>query len=100
MNRRRFLRSLGVMSAGAALVSRAGGWAAEAASLPAQEASANGWRTFEVTTRVEMLKPVGRTRIWLPAALTRETPFQRTMGNTFQANGGTARLIKSSPVDG
>ena len=34
------------------------------------------WRTFEVTTRVEVLKPSGSTRVWLPAALLGATPFQ------------------------
>ena len=27
------------------------------------------WRTFEVTTELEVLKPSGATRLWVPAAL-------------------------------
>jgi len=53
------------------------------------------WRTFEVTTRVEVLKPAGATRIWLPAALVGETPFQKTLANTFDVEGGTANMIES-----
>ncbi len=87
MNRRDFLRSAGVVSAGAAFP--------RAATLFARAAEPSDWRTFEVTTRVEVLKPSGATRIWLPAALTRETPFQRTLANTFQAKGGTAKIIES-----
>jgi transglutaminase-like putative cysteine protease len=54
-----------------------------------------GWRTFEVTTRVEVLKPDGETRIWLPAALMRDTPFQRTLANKFTTESGTATLNES-----
>jgi len=53
------------------------------------------WRTFEVTTRVEVLKPTGATRVWLPAALLGETPFQKTLANDFRAEGGTAKLVEN-----
>lgn len=53
-----------------------------------------GWRTFEVTTHVEVLKPSGSTRVWLPAALPTETPFQKTLANEFKADGGTAKLVE------
>jgi len=53
------------------------------------------WRTFEVTTRVEVLKSSGATRIWVPAALINQTPFQRTLANTFDAKGGTAKIVES-----
>jgi len=84
MNRRTFLRSNGVLCAGAAL----------SKALPglSQAASADGWRTFEVVTRVELLKPSGTGHIWLPAALIRETPYQRTQSNRFVADGGEVRL--------
>ena len=54
----------------------------------------SGWRTFEVQTRVEVLKPAGATRIWVPAALINETPFQKTLGNRFDAAGGKTRLVQ------
>jgi transglutaminase-like putative cysteine protease len=47
-----------------------------------------------VTTRVEVLRPSGITRIWIPAALVAETPFQKTLTNTFNAEGGTAKNIE------
>lgn len=62
----------------------------------AQEPATTGWRTFEVITKVEVLKPSGVTRIWLPAALVSETPFQKTIANEFKAEEGTAKLIKST----
>jgi transglutaminase-like putative cysteine protease len=52
------------------------------------------WRTYEVITRVEVLKPSGTTRIWLPAALIGQTPFQKTLANTFIADGGNAKLVE------
>ena len=53
------------------------------------------WRTYEVITRVEVLKLSGTTRIWLPAALISQTPFQKTLANTFIADGGNAKLVES-----
>src|SRR5208282_3878398 len=80
MNRRDFLRTVGVASTSLALP---GG-----ARLLADVAGPNGWRTFEVTTHVEVLKPSGPSRIWVPGALTTKTPFQRTLSNKFNAEGG------------
>jgi transglutaminase-like putative cysteine protease len=87
MKRRDFLRSTGVGCAGLAL--------SRAIPLFADTPSHAGWRTFEVTTRVEVLKPSGVTHIWLPAALIRDTPFQKTLTNKFKAEGGTAKLSES-----
>jgi len=61
----------------------------------AQVALPAGWRTFDVTTRVEVLKPSGTTRVWLPVALLGTTPFQRTLANDFEAEGGAAKLVES-----
>ena len=90
MNRRTFLQSTGAICAGAAI----------ARSLPSFAHAAevdNGWRTFQVTTRVEVLKPTGVTHIWLPSALIRDTPFQKTHSNKFSADGGTAKFSKDKP---
>ena len=54
----------------------------------------SGWRTFEVTTHVEVLKPSGTTRIWVPGALTARTPFQRTLSNKFHAEGGKVQTVQ------
>ena len=76
--------------------------AAAAAMLPdpeyllADQAVGSGWRSFEVTTHVEVLNPTGATRVWMPAALLSETPFQKTLANSFQAEGGSARLVVSN----
>ncbi|MEO8431715.1 MAG: transglutaminase domain-containing protein [Acidobacteriota bacterium] len=85
MNRRDFLRTAGAVSASLVLPR-------VARPLPSGE-SADGWRTFEVTTRVDVLKSSGPARVWLPAALIRDTPYQRTLRNSFRADGGTAELV-------
>jgi transglutaminase-like putative cysteine protease len=87
MNRRHFLQSSGAVSVSLAF--------AKAGRLFPQATPADRWRTFQVTTRVEVLKPSGTTRIWVPAALIGETPFQKTFANTFNSEGGTAKLIES-----
>jgi transglutaminase-like putative cysteine protease len=87
MNRRDFLRSAGIASASLAFP--------KSRRLFAEAGSPAGWRTFEVTTRAEVLKPSGPTRVWLPAALITDTPFQRTLANTFQAEGGEVALVQS-----
>jgi transglutaminase-like putative cysteine protease len=87
MNRRDFLLSASVASASFALP--------KARRLFGQGTVSNGWRTFEVTTHVEVLKGSGSTRIWVPGPLILETPFQRTLSNTFDAQGGSAKLVES-----
>ena len=87
MNRRDFLRSAGIASASLALPGTR--------RLFAESAMPGHWRTFEVTTRVEVLTSSGATRVWLPAALIGETPFQRTLANRFHAEGGVAKMVES-----
>ena len=87
MNRRDFLQSGGIASASLAF--------AKAERLFSQVTTLDHWRTFQVTTRVEVLKTSGTTRIWVPAALISETPFQKTLTNTFNCEGGTAKMVES-----
>jgi len=88
MNRRNFLRSVGGVSASLAFPK--GG-------LFAQVTEPGDWRKFEVTTRIEVLKPSGTTRIWMPTALMSPTPFQKTLSNSFSAEGGAAKIVESKP---
>jgi transglutaminase-like putative cysteine protease len=86
MNRRNFLQATGAACAGLAFSRSLSAFSNTPASV--------GWRTFEVTTRVEVLKPSGVTHIWLPAALIHDTPYQKTHSNQYNAEGGTAKLTK------
>ena len=88
MKRREFLKQTGTMCASMAL--------SKALPAFADTPAPSRWRTFEVITRVEVLKPSGVTHIWLPAALVRETPFQKTLSNKFVADGGKAELTESN----
>jgi hypothetical protein len=86
MNRRDFLR---------ADISICADWAlSRTVPVLADIPSAGDWRTFEVVTEVELLKPSGISHIWLPMPLIRNTPYQSTISTQFKANGGTARLSK------
>jgi hypothetical protein len=87
MNRRHFLQTAGMVSATCAFQ--------KPERLFAQRANFGSWRTFEVTTRVEVLKPSGPTRVWVPAALIKPTPYQKTLATTFQCEGGFAKSLES-----
>jgi transglutaminase-like putative cysteine protease len=87
MNRREFLTYTSGSAIGASVFRLGAAFALD--TVPA------GWRTFEITTHVEVLKPSGATRVWLPTALLATTPFQKTLANDFKAEGGTARLVES-----
>src|ERR1700728_278663 len=87
VRRRDFLKSAGLVSAGLAF-SNVRGLLAE---------SGPGWRTFEITTRVEVLKPSGTTLVWLPAALIQKTPYQRTLSNKYHAQSGKAGMSEIKP---
>jgi len=86
MHRRHFLRTAGVL---------AGLDFPKTKYQFANAAPSEDWRTFEVETRVEVLKPSGTTRVWVPAALHSKVPFQRTLSNEFNAPGGKARIVQS-----
>ena len=86
MNRRDFLRSVGIVSASLTFP--------KAQRVFGHGTTLGNWRTFEVTTCVEVLKPSGTTRIWLPAALISETLFQKTLANDFHAEGGRAKFVE------
>ena len=86
MNRRKFLQS----AAAAPAATVAAQW--PFAALAATEGS-NSWRVFEVTSRVEILKPAGATKIWLPVPLLADKDFHKTLGNTWSAPGGDVRYV-------
>jgi len=86
MNRRDFLRANSSICAGWAL--------SRAVPALADTPPAGHWRTFEVVTQVELLKPNGISHLWLPAPLIRNTPYQNTISTRFTATGGSARLSK------
>ncbi|MBI2276659.1 MAG: transglutaminase [Dechloromonas sp.] len=50
------------------------------------------WRTYQITTTVD-LKSSGRpSKLWLPLPLNQDTLFQRTLGHTWEGNPGSAGM--------
>ena len=90
MDRRDFLRSAGIATAG--LV-----WPATRHSYAAPPA--DRWRTFEIITRSEVLDPSGPTRLWVPVPLAAETPYQKATSTTFKAEGAAAKLVPDPSLD-
>jgi transglutaminase-like putative cysteine protease len=91
MLRRDFLRFAGLSTSGLLLPS--------AVSRAFAQSPTDRWRTYEVTTRVEVLKPAGRTRVWLPTPLTVDTPYQKSLGSSFNAEGADGKAT-SDPAWG
>lgn len=52
------------------------------------------WRTFEVTTRVDVQQAEGRTRVWLPVP-SLDSDWQRSIDNHWTSNG-SARMESDS----
>ncbi len=84
MNRRDFLRS-GVAASAAFALDR---YDVDALAPAAR------WRTFEVTSEIEILHPSGATRVWLPVPSQTPTAYQKPVGaGTFDSGTGDARVI-------
>jgi transglutaminase-like putative cysteine protease len=86
MKRRDFLYRTGMTAAGFALGGRA---------RPLAQPESSRWRTFEITTRVQVLQARGATRVWLPTPLA-SAPYQHTMGDTYHPGNGTAVMIETN----
>ena len=48
--------------------------------------AADGWRTFEVITRVEVAQPTGQVMVWVPLPLSQDTDWFQTLGNSVTGN--------------
>ena len=88
LSRRHLLQAAGALAA-PALLNRA--FAAERRFEPKVE----GWRTFELTTTVNVADVKGATRLWLPVP-DLATDFQVSLGNSWTGNATTARLVSDA----
>ena len=95
MNRRYFIKSAGLMTVSAIVGSRL----ANAAPNRFNPAPTNGWRMFEVTTRVELPKAESATRVWIPLPSVTDAAWIKPMGNNWQGNA-TAVSIEQDPAYG
>lgn len=91
MNRRDFLKQGVTVSAGLAL-----------SGLPkfASLARANDgkWRTFEVTTRIEVADPVGASRVWVPVPLMGKTDYFKREADSWSGNYKNVRQVQVDKV--
>jgi transglutaminase-like putative cysteine protease len=56
------------------------------------EPQPGAWRTFELTTTVNVLDPKGVTRVWLPVPAV-DTEYQRSLESGWVGNATTARFV-------
>ena len=57
------------------------------------QAAIEGWRGYEVTTRVEILKPVGVSRAWIPLPSIDDGQWQKALGNAWSGNATRAQVV-------
>jgi transglutaminase-like putative cysteine protease len=87
--RRRFLKSAAVASAVAAVPGLTLAQAADAERQFAPQAGT--WRTFDVTTRIDIAAAQGATRVWLPVPSV-NSGWQQSLDSSFTSNG-TATIV-------
>lgn len=85
MNRRAFLMAGAALPA-AAFLPRA--YAAHPPFAPQPE----GWRVYDVTTRVELVRPSGVNRVWLPLPSVEDPQWVRPMGDLWTGNADSMRV--------
>ena len=91
MNRRMFLKVSSTVPAVLA-ASQLPGVASVARAQQKDFAPRPGtWRTFEITTRVEVLQPAGVTRVWLPAPSV-VSDYQQSIENNWSGNAKIMRI--------
>lgn len=90
MQRREFLKTGIGASASLAL----GGFVRPTAARAAVDQEAAKWRTFEVTARVEIARPSGVTRAWVPLPLTVDTDYQKNLAQSWTGNAKAMRVYQ------
>jgi transglutaminase-like putative cysteine protease len=96
-HRRQFLSrtASSVVAAGAAaspLFQCARAWAQTPPAKPLFQPQPGAWRTFDVTTQVDIADAQGQTQVWLPLPSV-ESDWQRTLTHRFSTNG-QGRLVE------
>ena len=77
MERRRFLKATMAVPVVGALPS----W------RDALAQAGDGWRTYEIVTKVEIANPSGTSRAWVPLPLAAKTDWHNPLGNKWAGNG-------------
>ncbi|QRM20181.1 transglutaminase [Dechloromonas sp. TW-R-39-2] len=50
------------------------------------------WRTYEITTTVNLKNTSGQSKLWLPLPLNQDTLFQRTLGHSWGGNPNSSSM--------
>jgi len=95
MDRRDFLKATTAISAAGALGTLSG----QARAQSAPWAKGTRWRSFEVTMRIEVAKPEGVTRVWLPLPLAADRDWFRTFDNSWSGNAAGATVVPLAKYD-
>jgi transglutaminase-like putative cysteine protease len=98
MDRRTFLKMSAALPAVSAMSQVPGVLSIAAAQQKEFNPRPGTWRAYEVTTRVEIVKPLGGTRVWIPLPAV-EADYQTLHGNKWSGN---AKVIEpaTDPVYG
>jgi transglutaminase-like putative cysteine protease len=87
MERRTFLKTGATTLAAASL-------ARPLTAIGAETSGGTKWRTFEVTSRLEIIQPSGPTRGWVPLPLMPDTDYQKSLGQTWTGNASIMRVFR------
>ena len=90
MDRRSFVKATSALSLSAALPAFAQTPTAAAARL--FNPQSGDWRSFEVVHRVELLKPMGATKVWIPIPVV-EDGYQRNIVTKWTLSSGTGDRV-------
>ncbi|MDD3784703.1 MAG: transglutaminase family protein [Hydrogenophaga sp.] len=91
-DRRHFLRCAAATAAASAISLPAGHAWAQAPERRRFAPEPGNWRSFDVTTRVDIAFPEGPTQVWLPVPSI-ESDWQRSLTSSVQTNGA-ARFLE------
>jgi len=78
MKRREFLQATAVLAVMPSAVRE---------TVAAQQPSADGWRSYQITTKVEILNPSGVSRAWVPLPYASKTDWHNPMSSQWMGNG-------------
>jgi transglutaminase-like putative cysteine protease len=88
MDRRHFVKTAGLTALAFATPLTA--WAAANTFKPSPM---NGWRVFEVTSRIELAPGQGAARVWLPLPSLDEAAWIKPLGNLWQGNASAVEQL-------
>jgi transglutaminase-like putative cysteine protease len=95
--RRTFLKNTAAAAVAAALPSLNFAQTAAAPVRTHFAPQSGAWRTFDVTTRVDIVKPQGVTKVWLPIPSV-NSDYQHSLESSYSSNGTT--LLTQDGQDG